>query len=382
MNIRFATWNIEHFNALFDKEDNAVPPNPDDETRYKVTAQRQLDAAAEVVKEVDADILLIIEGPGTSANGNRSTVKALENFAEKYQLRSNSAAIGFNSSGQQEIALMFDPEKVSVAHEPAGAELAMTLDQLDALSDEEKTAQLPLALNTISGRKIKPAPRFNTVYPFDSEDDRLLELYRFTRPPYEARISIMDAGEEKFVFRMIGAHVKSKGVYDVSEELRNEIKNLSNRRRILAECSWIRQRIEEYLDKGEPVLVAGDFNDGPGLDYHERSFGRSGVELVAGVLDRPDRTLWTNTLKPTWSGSKGWSPSTASFYQKDSGKFFNALIDFVLVSGDIASKAIGGEEAWKIWNPFASKEIKENEEFASALKDASDHFPVSFDFKV
>ncbi|MFV0410322.1 MAG: endonuclease/exonuclease/phosphatase family protein [Paracoccus sp. (in: a-proteobacteria)] len=382
MQFRFATWNIEHFNALFDTDDNASPPKPEEETRYNVTAQEQIDAAAHVIKTLDPDMLLVIEGPGTSANGRRSTVTALQNFAEKYTLRCSAASIGFNSRGQQEIALMYDPAKVTVAHEPSGAPLAMTLDQLDELGDTERIAQLPLALNTLTGRKISPAPRFDTVYPFDSEDDRLLELYRFTRPPYEARIGLLQNGEEKTFFRMIGAHVKSKGVYDVSDELRNEIKNLANRRRILAECTWIRQRVQEYIDAGESILVAGDFNDGPGLDYHERSFGRSGVELVAGVLETPDRILWTNTLKPTWSGSKGWCPSTASFYQRDSGKFFNALIDFILVSQDLYYMGTNGTASWQIWNPFASSDISEDVALYNALKDASDHFPVTFDFEL
>ncbi|MFQ6549152.1 endonuclease/exonuclease/phosphatase family protein [Aestuariibius sp. 2305UL40-4] len=383
MQIRLATWNIEHFNALFTADNQPTPPDPDKETRYRVTAQEQLDAVALVIQEIDPDILLVIEAPGTTTSGTRDTVTALKNFAADRNLRCSDAAIGFNSSGQQEIALMFDPAKVTVAHDPAGKPLAMTEAALRDLSTEERAQQLPLALDTLRGRKIDTAPRFDTVYPFDSEDDRLLEIYQFTRPPFEARIGLLDGGTEVFTFRMIGAHVKSKGVFDVSDELRDEIKDLSNRRRILAESQWIRDRVDEYLDDGEPVVVAGDFNDGPGLDFYERRFGRSGVELTAGVLGDPDRILRTQTLKPKWSGSSGWTPATASFYQRDTGKFLNALIDFILVSERIYRLADPASDPWRIWNPFRPRSAFEDQpELKAALKDASDHFPVTFDFEV
>ena len=380
MDVRTATWNIEHFNKLFSDTNAPEPPRPDEETRFRITAQRQLEAAVTVIRRLDPDLLLVIEAPGTSQSGTRDTVEALENLARVNGLRCSRAAIGFNSSGHQEIAVMFDPERITVTHAPDGAPLAMTRTALDALDDAGRIAQLPLALDTLTGRKVRPAPRFDTIYPFDSEDDRLLELYRFTRPPFEARVGVLQDGAEQMAFRMIGAHVKSKGNYDVKDDLRDDIKNLANRRRILAECSWIRARVEEYLDAGETVLVAGDFNDGPGLGYHERSFGRSAVELVAGVLSTPDRILWTNMLKPSWSGSKGWSPSTASFYQKDSGKFFNALIDFILVSRDLYARGTDGLDSWRIWDPWRSND--DDEELTKALKDASDHYPVTFDFTV
>eukprot|EP00903_Cladosiphon_okamuranus_P001067 g1065.t1 len=378
MPFRVCTYNIEHFNKLFNESDEAEPPNPDEDTRYGVTAQRQLEAAAHVISQIDPDLLLIIEAPGTSANGNRNTAHALQNFAHKFNLRCKSATIGFNSSGHQEIAMMFDPDRVTVTHDPEGRELAMTVNQLEDLTEQQMAAQLPTAMNILTGRKVSPAPRFDTVYPFDSEDDRLREIYRFTRAPFEARVGIIENDAEVFAFRMIGAHIKSKGVFDVQDEARDELKNLSNRRRILAECSWVRERVEEYLERNEPVLVAGDFNDGPGLDYYEARFGRSGIELVAGDLDNPDRILRTLTLKPRWSGSKGWSPATASFYQKESGKFFNALIDFILVSDKIFDKAKNGKDDYRIWNPFEDKNIEKGTDLYDALKDASDHFPAAF----
>ena len=36
------------------------------------------------------------------------------------------------------------------------------------------------------------------------------------------------------------------------------------------------------MTKGNPLIVMGDFNDGPGLDEYEKLFGRFGVEIVLG----------------------------------------------------------------------------------------------------
>jgi endonuclease/exonuclease/phosphatase family metal-dependent hydrolase len=37
-----------------------------------------------------------------------------------------------------------------------------------------------------------------------------------------------------------------------------------------------------HLEAGEPLIVPGDFNDGPGLDDYEGLFGGSSVEVVLG----------------------------------------------------------------------------------------------------
>ena len=41
----------------------------------------------------------------------------------------------------------------------------------------------------------------------------------------------------------------------------------------MAQCIWLRQRVNQHLKVNEDLIVLGDFNDGPGLDEFEKLFG-------------------------------------------------------------------------------------------------------------
>jgi hypothetical protein len=68
--------------------------------------------------------------------------------------------------------------------------------------------------------------------------------------------------------------------------------------------------------------------------------------------------------------------STARFYDKDARRFFPALLDYILVSPDIAAEG----PHWRIWHPFDDPVCWSTPELRQALLDASDHFPVTLDF--
>ena len=57
---------------------------------------------------------------------------------------------------------------------------------------------------------------------------------------------------------------------------------IANRRKQQAQAVWLRRRIEDHLRAGDPLIVLGDLNDGPGLDEYEHLFGRSSVEIMMG----------------------------------------------------------------------------------------------------
>ena len=78
-------------------------------------------------------------------------------------------------------------------------------------------------------------------------------------------------------FRLIGSHLKSKAPHGA--ESRDEAIRISiaNRRKQLAQAIWLAQRVEGHLAQGDPVILLGDLNDGPGLDEFEHLFGRSSV---------------------------------------------------------------------------------------------------------
>ncbi len=348
--MRLATYNICWFTNLFDA-DAVLLRDEQRSAIHDVTRVRQADAIATVLRAVDADCFAIIEAPN---QGKRhDCVRALEGFAASYGLRQARAMIGFESGTDQEIALLYDPDVVSVRHDPVG---------------------VPMAKDT-PAEVLDPAPRFDGVYALDLDGDGEIDLHRFSKPPLEAALRWRAAGRD---LRLIAVHAKSKAPHGAETEADAARISLINRRKQLAQCAWLRARIEEHLTRGDDVIALGDFNDGPGLDKYERVFGRSGVEVVMGDPGDPGRLMcnpYARRVMPPY----GARPSTARFYNRRTEGFLNALIDFVMISPDLARKT---EPEWRIWHPFDDKTCFENEDLRRALLEASDHFPVSVDLSL
>ena len=115
--MRIATYNTEWFTSLFDDQ-NQLLEDDGWSARYKVTRAQQIGALGTVFQAMDADAVMVIEAPDTSKS--RSTVQALETFAARFDLRTTHAALGFSHATQQEIALLYDPQKLTVRHDPKG----------------------------------------------------------------------------------------------------------------------------------------------------------------------------------------------------------------------------------------------------------------------
>ena len=141
--LRLATYNVEWFNALFDDQGRMLE-DLEPSTRYKISRGEQLAALAIVFTALDADGIMIIEAPDT--NGKRSTVKALETFARSTGLRARKALIGYPSETEQEIAFLYDPDRLTARHDPQGF----------ASTSHGSTE----------------APRFDTTFRYDLDADR------------------------------------------------------------------------------------------------------------------------------------------------------------------------------------------------------------------
>lgn len=205
------------------------------------------------------------------------------------------------------------------------------------------------------------APRFDRVFGFDLDDDLRAETLTWSKPPLELDLST-PAGP----IHLIGVHAKSKaahGATDAADALRLSI---LNRRKQLAQCIWLRRRVDARLAEGRSLIVAGDFNDGPGLDRFETLFGRSGVELVLG--DGVGRLVEPHAVPPRLGAA---IPSTARFWDNGARRYMNALLDFAMVSADLGPRA-----SWRIVHPFDDPEAARDATLRQALLDASDHFPV------
>jgi len=341
--MRIATYNIEWFNALFD-DDGGVLDDAEWSSRYDITRADQIAAIGKVMTALNADGIMIIEAP--DQNGRRSSVKALENFARLMGLRTRKAVIGFENETQQEIAFLYDPDAMSVVHDPIG----------------EGTGK----------RGSRDAPRFDGAFRIDLDFDATEDVVRFSKPPLELAVEAASGA----VFRLIGVHLKSKAPRGAKTKDQVMRLAIANRRKQLAQAIWLRTRIDAHLEAGDPLIVLGDLNDGPGLDEYEYLFGRSTVEIVLGTGEQVrlfDPHAWGALHRKI-----GPVHTTSRFYISDQKRYMQALLDYVMVSPDLRLKSTG----WRIWHPFDDPECWKMPELCSALITASDHFPVSVDLDI
>ena len=340
--MRIATYNVEWFASLFDQQNNLIQ---DDSWsgRYDVTKNQQIAALGTVFQRLDADGIMVIEAP--NSGNTQSTKTALENFAKHFGLRQNAAIVGFENDTQQEIAFLYDPAKMQVMHDPQG---------IESSPDGSRTA-----------------PRFDGVFKIDLDVDNQPDTVTFSKPPLELLVS----PEGGAPLRFIGVHAKSKAPHGARNRQQEVRISIANRRKQLAQCIWLRQRIEDHLKAGEDMLVMGDFNDGPGLDEYERLFGQSGVEVVLGANMPDDRRLYDPHALAKLS-PRSPAPTTARFFNHTTKTYLNALLDYIMISPDLRRRA---DPRWKIWHPFDTPECFRDSDFCAALLTASDHFPVTID---
>ena len=337
--LRIATYNVEWFNALFDDR-NRLTEDADPSARYGISRNAQMGALGIVFTALDADAVMVIEAPDTGSK--RSTTAALENFARHFGLRTRKAVHGFSSETEQEIALLYDPDRLTARHDPQGQP------------------------GTGDG-----STRFDGNFRYDLNNDGVFDTIRFSKPPLELALETPGGRQ----LRMIGVHAKSKAPHGVKKADEFNRISIENRRKQLAECLWIRARAEAHLAAGEPLIVLGDFNDGPGLDEYEALFGHSGVEIVMGLEAPEGLRLQELHAAMALRQRVGITPTTARFWLAPMKRYFEALVDFIMLSPDLC--ATGPE--WRIWHPFNDPEVAKIPGLDHALLTASDHFPVTVD---
>jgi len=345
-NLRIATYNVAWFTNLFGRNDVLLA---DDEwsSRYKIRRRDQLKAIAKVMQAVNADAIMVIEAPDTG--GDRNSVRALQNFADEYGLRQSRALSGFESHTRQEITLMYDPDVVAVKHSPRGM-------RSKGLTPER-------------------APRFDSKFLYDLGVEGQNSVHTFSKPPLEVLLTHKASGKS---LHLIGVHNKSKGLHErLHEDVMIKLA-ISNRNKQLGQCVWIRQRVENHIAAGEPVIVLGDFNDGPKMDAYEALFEKSSIEIVMGdprehltYMDDPNASIFLDPMS-------GWALSSARFYNSELKWYVNTLLDYIMVSPDLAALP----NSRRIFHPFDDPNCYAQSPLSQALLTASDHFPVVFDVSI
>ena len=340
--MRLATYNVEWFTHLFD-DDGTLLDDGAWSRRHDVRRSEQIAALGRVFSSLDADAVMVIEAP--DGHRRRSGTTALENFAARFGLRARKALMGFVNDTQQEISLLYDPGVLEVSHDPIGAEPGAP-----------------------AGAE---APRFDGEYLIDLDVDAVPEPVRWSKPPLEVAAVSRATGA---AFRLIGVHAKSKAPHGAGSAKAAMQIAIENRRKQLAQCVWLRERVDWHLAQDIPLIVLGDFNDGPGLDEYEKLFGRSGVEIVMGS-EGNGPVLFDPAAAQAAQSKLGAAPTTTRFWLNDQKRWLEALLDFVMVSEDLRALT----PTWRIWHPFDDPVCFQDGALQKALLTASDHFPVTLD---
>ena len=116
---------------------------------------------------------------------------------------------------------------------------------------------------------------------------------------------------------------------------------LDSRQKLSAEVAQLRRFVDERLAAAAPnppLIVLGDFNDGPFRDVMEEEFLLHSIidELVGSVLE-PDKYLW-HAMKPDLLRTAGTTRFNDPFHE---GKVVVELIDHIFLSAWIVSKQAG-----------------------------------------
>lgn len=341
MNLKFAVYNVEWMKDLFFQDGTPKQANQGSAQDKKNGARSVL--LADVVKAIDPDVLCIVEGPDTLADGSKTASGQLEAWRDLHGLDPNYKGVhGIPSGGQQELCALYKSNLLTLVHDP-----------------EKNARKHP----------------FNETFLVDTTESLIKEQYKHYRPPLE--LSLQDAATGDELARIMVAHTKSKGIFAAVDFARFEQLSERNRKKLYAECFSIRERCDQWLSDqpAQKVILCGDINDGFGLDYYEQRFSRSAVETLLGSVWEPEKILRQVLPRPKL-GKFGWNPSSSRYQDRITGDYFNVLIDHIVVSESVTFSNA------RVWNPFPKNAPADVKALKPQLKDASDHFPVSVEIEI
>jgi endonuclease/exonuclease/phosphatase family metal-dependent hydrolase len=337
-NLKLVLWNMEWMNDLFTKDDQAAQFLPDGEktAHSSATVKQRRDDLSGVLRELNPDVVVIVEGP--------SRKEELQLFFDNIGEGTWVADLQVSSGQTQNIgiAVRVDTNKFK---DPA-------LRRMDTGDD----------------------PRFN-AFLIDTDNDEIKEQHHFERRPLYAEIS----PAQGVPFRVLGLHLKSKGIFDAYEWSKWWEMADANRKKILGQATHIHDTfIEPYLTEEKtkqiPLIVCGDINDGPGLDASEKRLHGSGIERLMGTIWQPGKCLGNalfDTLKPKAQKALDFSSIYTTSYKDPifNNVKQNEWIDHILYSKSPLSN-------W-VQKAKVNSNMPNGTSIEKKYKHASDHYPVS-----
>jgi endonuclease/exonuclease/phosphatase family metal-dependent hydrolase len=320
-------------------------PNPG--SRSNPTVQDRRESLSGAINELNLDVLVVVEGPN----------------------KSDELQLFFDTDVQGDWHCDVQPTKGS-----------SQIIGIAVRTDTNKFANPPLTRFHVGEGQGGEAERIsNATVPFllDTDDDELKEQHRFERLPLYAQVNIADGKK----FRVLGLHLKSKGIFDTLEWSRWWSQADANRKKIVAQCRQLRKEfLDHYLTEEQTrdtaLIVCGDINDGPGMDTSERKLNTSGIERLMGTVWKPTLTL-RNALFDSLSDEEQHeidleSVYTTSFRDPMFNNYRKVWIDHLLYSNNKPQPWIANARAQREFaDPNGGKQM-----IWSKYPHASDHHPV------
>ncbi|MCF3974033.1 endonuclease/exonuclease/phosphatase family protein [Paracoccus salsus] len=279
--MKLAVWNLEWLNDMVTTDGDGRPvlkpgdarvrgPKPPWQSENPTVAQRSALIAGGLA-DLDADLIVVVEGPNLTGE-LQAIFDALAPgdwvcHVQRSRYQSRPGPDGRRLGSAQCVGLALRIDRGVFADPP------VTLwDSEDPAAGRVHDASEPFFL--------------------DVEENGIFEWFRYERRPLYAEIHPASGPR----FRLMGLHLKSKGIFQAYEWSKWWQLADANRRRLLAQCRHIRTHfLDPYLTDpataGIPLVVCGDINDGPGFDTSEMRLLASGVETLMGSVWKPKLTL-------------------------------------------------------------------------------------------
>lgn len=346
--LRIANWNIEWMNRWFTDDKDGPHADAYLQPSHEITGVTDIhnlaERVAQVINNLDADILTIQEGP--------SRRQEMEFYVERF-LGNRFTVHGPAGKGQQKI-------------------YALVRKSCPLIIDVEN-------MNSSGYRKANEKNQdfdFEAPWQVDINANQRLESYSFTRPPLALKVTTLT---ERELF-LISLHTKSKFVQNGealwnSRETRQQFieEALLSRRRIAAEAYRVRQYIDLlFLENPKlDLIVTGDLNDGPGYDFFKQPYLTHNIAgIIAGNAFSP-RTMLRHAFIDLMPENLNF---TAKFYDYIDKIHRSVLLDHIFVSPNLFWKGQDRSASGNIEHDIFNEQIDLSLE-GSREKQPSDHRP-------
>jgi endonuclease/exonuclease/phosphatase family metal-dependent hydrolase len=334
--LKLLIWNMEWMNDLFDEKGHFHPDKHKPAHAQSTTVRTRRNHLSGVINDLQPDIVVVVEGPNRESE--------LKLFFD------------LDVTGTWDVKLQPSPG----SSQCIGCAIRTDTGKFHAGSPIRffDTQQMPI------------------FQPFElpNENDGIIEKYRFERLPLY--VELQTSGQQ--VFRIMGLHLKSKGIFDAYEWSKWWAVADANRKKLIAQATQIRVGfLDKYLSEPAtrlvPLIVCGDINDGPGMDASEKRLLGSAIERLMGNIWRPFLCLGNalfDTLSPQDQNSLRFDKIYTTTYKDPifNNVWHKEWIDHVLYSMNRAD--------W-VSNAQVSTEMPDGQKIWDKYKAASDHLPVS-----